>query len=216
MAGGAPLVSRPFGFLPLHLRPCAICWFIYHAYFTASSAWRHWFTVLKKPRDAWDAMLNTFNILRRKQLSPTQQQTSDLRQLDNPNRTNPGSNARLPSYAPCQIVPSPPPPRSSLRAIYWRPSSWASFVPAGAQTMARAKSRTSAMKWLLRLVVLLSGVRGGASRWLSSGIGECCCSGGWSLTPFTFGTLSCRPLDTGFAKRQFCSGNVTAQTLKPH
>lgn len=115
---GAPFLSWPFGFLPLHFRPCAICWFIYHAYFTASSAWHHWLAVLKKPRDVWDAMLNTFNILWKKHLCATQQQTSDLHQLGNPNRTNSGSNAHLPSYAPRQIVPSPPPPPVRLRGLY--------------------------------------------------------------------------------------------------
>lgn len=131
-------------------------------------------------------MLNTFNILWKKHLSAPQQEPSDLHQLDNPNRTNSGSNAHLPSYAPCQIVPSPPPPRSSLRAIYWRPSSWASVVPADVQSMAQRGSRASAMKSLLKLVVILFCVHGGESRWLSSGIGECCWSGGWNLAPFTF------------------------------
>lgn len=55
--------------------------------------------------------------------SGLRRRTGDLHQLDNPNRTSSGSDARLPSYAPCQIVPSPPPPPphpppAHLRGLY--------------------------------------------------------------------------------------------------
>lgn len=53
---GVSFLRWPFGFLPLHFRLCAICWFIYYEYFSASARWHHWFTVLKKRREVWDAM----------------------------------------------------------------------------------------------------------------------------------------------------------------